>query len=161
MVSYITITCHRFLTLSVPVTFDMKLQPNIGSDRSWVYRCAADISEGEPTSETLAVRFGNSDSTFPGLTQLLASSLVIADANEFKKAFESAQRTNAELLAKSEEAAPAEAPATEKAEPTVEEPKATPEEPAETMAVAEGEAKTESEAKLPEEAEKAEGGNEA
>lgn len=44
------------------VTYEMKLQPNIGSDRSWVYRCHADISEGVPSNETLAIRFGNAES---------------------------------------------------------------------------------------------------
>ena len=41
---------------------DMKLSPNVGSDRSWVWNVAADVSEGEPTAETLAIRFANSDS---------------------------------------------------------------------------------------------------
>ena len=41
---------------------DMKLNPNVGSDRSWVYSTRADISEGVPTSETLAIRFANSES---------------------------------------------------------------------------------------------------
>jgi hypothetical protein len=41
----------------------MQLQPNVGSDRSWVWKVAADYSEGEPTSETLAIRFANSEST--------------------------------------------------------------------------------------------------
>lgn len=40
----------------------MRLQPNIGSDRSWVWKVAADYSETPPTSETLAIRFANSDS---------------------------------------------------------------------------------------------------
>lgn len=40
----------------------MKLQPNIGSDRSWVWKVAADISDGAPQAETLAIRFANSDS---------------------------------------------------------------------------------------------------
>jgi hypothetical protein len=48
----------------VSVTLDMNLQPNIGSDRSWVYSCPADVSKGEPTPETLAVQFRNSNSTF-------------------------------------------------------------------------------------------------
>jgi Ran-binding protein 1 len=39
----------------------MKLQPNIGSDRSWVWKVAADYSENPPTAETLAIRFANSD----------------------------------------------------------------------------------------------------
>ncbi|KAG8702600.1 single stranded nucleic acid binding protein, partial [Ceratobasidium sp. 423] len=43
------------------VTSDMKLQPNVGSDRSWVWKVAADISDGEPTAETLAIRFANKE----------------------------------------------------------------------------------------------------
>jgi hypothetical protein len=42
----------------------MKLKENIGSDRSWVYTATADVSEGVPTVETLAIRFGNSESNF-------------------------------------------------------------------------------------------------
>ena len=45
------------------VTPDMVLKENIGSDRSWVYTATADVSEGVPTVETLAIRFGNSEST--------------------------------------------------------------------------------------------------
>jgi hypothetical protein len=41
---------------------DMKLSPNVGSDRSWVWNAAADVSEGEPEAQTLAIRFANSDS---------------------------------------------------------------------------------------------------
>lgn len=44
------------------VSSDMKLAPNVGSDRSWVWSVAADVSEGEPAAETLAIRFGNSES---------------------------------------------------------------------------------------------------
>ncbi|CAE6528043.1 unnamed protein product [Rhizoctonia solani] len=62
------------------ITNDMKLQPNVGSDRSWVWKVAADISDGEPTAETLAIRFANKD---------------IAD--EYKAAFEAAQETIASL----------------------------------------------------------------
>ena len=40
----------------------MKLAPNVGSDRSWVWNAAADVSEGEPEPQTLAIRFGNSES---------------------------------------------------------------------------------------------------
>jgi Ran-binding protein 1 len=47
------------------VTPDMVLKENIGSDRSWVYTATADVSEGVPTVETLAIRFGNSESNFP------------------------------------------------------------------------------------------------
>ena len=41
---------------------DMKLSPNVGSDRSWVWNAAADVSEGEPEAQTLAIRFGNPES---------------------------------------------------------------------------------------------------
>lgn len=60
------------------VTSDMKLSPNVGSDRSWVYNVAADVADGEPTAETLAIRFANSE-----------------NANGFKEAFEQAQKKNA------------------------------------------------------------------
>ena len=43
------------------VSSDMKLQPNIGSDRSWVWKVAADYSEEPPTPETLAIRFANAE----------------------------------------------------------------------------------------------------
>ncbi|KAI0787079.1 RanBP1 domain-containing protein [Irpex lacteus] len=61
------------------ISSDMKLQPNIGSDRSWVYKVAADYAETPATSETLAIRFANSD-----------------NAGQFKEAFENAQKINAE-----------------------------------------------------------------
>ncbi|PWN33913.1 uncharacterized protein FA14DRAFT_147997 [Meira miltonrushii] len=60
------------------ITSDMKLAPNVGSDRSWVYNVAADVTDGEVSAETLAIRFANSD-----------------NANEFKKSFEEAQTKNA------------------------------------------------------------------
>ncbi|ODO08923.1 ran-binding protein 1 [Cryptococcus wingfieldii CBS 7118] len=59
---------------------EMKLSPNVGSDRSWVYNVAADYTEGEASAETLAIRFGNSE-----------------NANLFKDAFEKAQTHNAEV----------------------------------------------------------------
>lgn len=43
---------------------DMKLSPNVGSDRSWVWNATADVSEGEPEAATLAIRFANSESKF-------------------------------------------------------------------------------------------------
>ncbi|KAJ3926139.1 MAG: hypothetical protein NXY57DRAFT_1114981 [Lentinula lateritia] len=58
----------------------LRLQPNIGSDRSWVWKVAAEYSETPPTSETLAIRFANSE-----------------NAPKFKKEFEAAQKTNAAL----------------------------------------------------------------
>jgi Ran-binding protein 1 len=70
----------------------MVLKENIGSDRSWVYSVAADVSEGAPSAETLAIRFGNSESSpFLNLTNL--------DANLFKTHFEKAQTENAKIFA--------------------------------------------------------------
>ncbi|KAF9221925.1 hypothetical protein BS17DRAFT_881403 [Gyrodon lividus] len=60
------------------ITSDMRLQPNIGSDRSWVWKVTADYAESPPTAETLAIRFANSE-----------------NAKEFKKEFEIAQMINA------------------------------------------------------------------
>jgi len=98
------------------LTSDMKLQPNVGSDRSWVWKVAADYSEEPPTSETLAIRFANSDL-----------------ADDFKKAFESAQKANTELSSKAavpkeSEPAPAPAPAETKEEEKEEEKKEEPKE---------------------------------
>jgi len=62
---------------------EMKLSPNVGSDRSWVYNSSADISEGAPEAATLAIRFANSD-----------------NANLFKEAFLKAQQENQDLLNK-------------------------------------------------------------
>jgi len=62
------------------ITSDMQLQPNIGSDRSWVWKVAADYTENPPTAETLAIRFANSD-----------------NAGQFKAKFEEARESNANL----------------------------------------------------------------
>jgi len=64
---------------------DMKLSPNVGSDRSWVWNAAADVSEGEPEAQTLAIRFANSE-----------------NANAFKEAFIKAQQENEALFKASE-----------------------------------------------------------
>lgn len=53
------------------------LTPNIGSDRSWVYSVTADVSEGEPEAQTLAIRFGNKE-----------------NADKFKEVFDEAKETN-------------------------------------------------------------------
>ncbi|KAJ3860160.1 RanBP1 domain-containing protein, partial [Lentinula novae-zelandiae] len=58
----------------------LRLQPNIGSDQSWVWKVAAEYSETPPTSETLAIRFANSE-----------------NAPKSKKEFEAAQKMNAAL----------------------------------------------------------------
>ncbi|KKA27894.1 hypothetical protein TD95_004276 [Thielaviopsis punctulata] len=63
------------------ITPEMKLSPNVGSDRSWVWNVAADISEGEPEAATLAIRFANSE-----------------NANLFKDAFIDAQTKNEEAF---------------------------------------------------------------
>ncbi|KXN87922.1 Ran-specific GTPase-activating protein, partial [Leucoagaricus sp. SymC.cos] len=67
------------------ISSEMKLQPNIGSDRSWVWKVTADYAENPPTPETLAIRFANPD-----------------NANQFKTAFEDAQKKNAALTASTE-----------------------------------------------------------
>ncbi|CAE6425543.1 unnamed protein product [Rhizoctonia solani] len=82
------------------VTTDMKLQPNVGSDRSWVWKVAADISDGEPTAETLAIRFANKD---------------IAD--QYKEAFENAQAAIANLTSADPDEPPAADPEPEAAAP--------------------------------------------
>ncbi|KAL8793947.1 MAG: hypothetical protein Q9195_003460 [Heterodermia aff. obscurata] len=64
---------------------DMKLSPNVGSDRSWVWNAAADVSEGEPEPQTLAIRFANSE-----------------NANLFKEAFIKAQQENEALFGAAE-----------------------------------------------------------
>ncbi|KAG0642893.1 hypothetical protein HOY80DRAFT_1101974 [Tuber brumale] len=62
---------------------DMKLSPNVGSDRSWVWNTSADVSEGEPEAQTLAIRFANPE-----------------NANLFKQAFMTAQQENEALISK-------------------------------------------------------------
>ena len=43
------------------VSADMRLQPNIGSDRSWVWKVHADYADGVPAPETLAIRFATAE----------------------------------------------------------------------------------------------------
>uniref|UniRef100_A0A0K8SP24 Ran-specific GTPase-activating protein n=1 Tax=Lygus hesperus TaxID=30085 RepID=A0A0K8SP24_LYGHE len=43
------------------VTTDMELKSNCGSDRAWVWSTQADVSDGEPHPEVLAIRFQNAD----------------------------------------------------------------------------------------------------
>lgn len=84
----------------------MKLSPNVGSDRSWVWNAVADVSEGEPEPQTLAIRFANSDSKPYNAVKLpdcIAHGKL--DANEFKEAFIKAQQENQALFAKRELAA--------------------------------------------------------
>ncbi|KAI0335512.1 hypothetical protein GY45DRAFT_1240517 [Cubamyces sp. BRFM 1775] len=89
------------------ISSDMRLQPNIGSDRSWVWKVAADYSENPPTSETLAIRFANAE-----------------NAQQFKDAFENAQKINAGLTGgDSEKKAEEEPAAEEKKEESTEEAK--------------------------------------
>ncbi|KAF9475941.1 hypothetical protein BDN70DRAFT_923660 [Pholiota conissans] len=73
------------------ISGDMRLQPNVGSDRSWVWKVAADYSETPPTSETLAIRFANPE-----------------NAALFKAAFEDGQKKNLALIHGESEAKPAE-----------------------------------------------------
>ncbi|KAJ3071523.1 Ran GTPase-binding protein yrb1 [Podochytrium sp. JEL0797] len=54
------------------ITQEMKLSPNVGSDRSWVYSVAADFAEGEAMPELLAIRFGNSENADKFKTEFIA-----------------------------------------------------------------------------------------
>lgn len=76
----------------------MNLSPNVGSDRSWVWNAAADVSEGEPEAQTLAIRFANSESQLTADTLVIALLIAILDANLFKESFIKAQQDNAALF---------------------------------------------------------------
>lgn len=94
----------------------MKLSPNVGSDRSWVWNAAADVSEGEAEAATLAIRFANAESKFVlHQSRCYTSSnwqfdnqmrilrlMLLADANLFKDAFVKAQQENEALFSKAE-----------------------------------------------------------
>jgi Ran-binding protein 1 len=81
----------------------MKLSPNVGSDRSWVWNAAADVSEGEPEAQTLAIRFANSESKCsPCTLERTFANVVFADANAFKESFIKAQQENEALFKASE-----------------------------------------------------------
>ena len=43
------------------LTADMELKENAGSDRSWMWHTNADVSDGEPKAEQLAVKFKNAE----------------------------------------------------------------------------------------------------
>jgi hypothetical protein len=60
---YLKVQCD-WLADIIAVVPEMKLSPNVGSDRSWVWNAAADVSEGEAEAVTLAIRFANSESAF-------------------------------------------------------------------------------------------------
>ncbi|KNE59018.1 hypothetical protein AMAG_03368 [Allomyces macrogynus ATCC 38327] len=75
------------------VTEDMKLQPNVGSDRSWVWTAKGDYSDETIKTEMLAVRFPTA-----------------ALANRFKAKFDECQAWNAALIAGSAHAGDANAP---------------------------------------------------
>ncbi len=58
----------------------MVLKSNVGSDRSWVYNCAADFAEDEARPEVFAIRFGSSE-----------------NADKFKAKFEECAEINEQL----------------------------------------------------------------
>lgn len=79
----------------------MKLSPNVGSDRSWVWNAAADVSEGEPEAQTLAIRFANSESMiYQYILRLYKGDMLTieSDAGLFKEAFIKAQQENEALF---------------------------------------------------------------
>ncbi|CAM6032133.1 unnamed protein product [Sphagnum compactum] len=67
----------RDLLLVIP---EMKLVPNVGSDRSWIWNTPSDMSESESTAELLAIRFAN-----------------VEIALGFKEKFEKAQKINSDI----------------------------------------------------------------
>ncbi|KNE57850.1 hypothetical protein AMAG_04695 [Allomyces macrogynus ATCC 38327] len=75
------------------VTEDMKLQPNVGSDRSWVWTAKGDYSDETIKTEMLAVRFPTAPL-----------------ANRFKAKFDECQAWNAALIAGTAHAGDANAP---------------------------------------------------
>lgn len=72
----------------------MKLAPNVGSDRSWVYNTPADVSEGEPRAELLAIRFASSERK-RNFVLVHVFTFTFLDANLFKEHFDRAKRINA------------------------------------------------------------------
>ncbi|XP_022108904.1 ran-specific GTPase-activating protein-like [Acanthaster planci] len=74
------ICANHFIT---PV---MKLQPNCGSERAWVWSTPADFADEEAKGETLAIRFAN-----------------VENAQKFKDVFEECQRMISEQEKKDNE----------------------------------------------------------
>ena len=87
------------------VTHGMELQSHLASDRSWVYKCPEDLTDGISSSKTLAIRFANATSKRRSSTDLSLAYLSpsYSDANLFKEAFEKAQASNIAILAKEKE----------------------------------------------------------
>nr|BAK00269.1 predicted protein [Hordeum vulgare subsp. vulgare] len=56
---------------------ELKLEPNVGSDRSWVWSCPMDYAEEPATPELFAIRFAN-----------------VENATLFKQEFKKAQKLN-------------------------------------------------------------------
>ncbi|CAG8486536.1 593_t:CDS:2 [Paraglomus brasilianum] len=96
------------------VTPEMQLSPNVGSDRSWVWSVAADVSDGEPKAETLAIRFANPE-----------------NANTFKEKFLEVREINTELMNKTKNKEQDSSKESDKAETKSEESKQTDKSPTE------------------------------
>ena len=50
----------------------MKLRPNCGSDRAWIWSVSADFADETPKPELLAVRFANAESKYSQLILFIA-----------------------------------------------------------------------------------------
>lgn len=68
------------MPITIAILPQVKLQENVGSDRSWVWT-TPDSAEDQPTDEVFAIRFANSE-----------------NAQAFKQQFESAQKANEPLF---------------------------------------------------------------
>lgn len=66
----------------------LKLEQNVGSDKSWVWTTPFDYAEETPKKEVFAIRFGT-----------------VEKANQFKEEFEKAQAINKDIIEKNSEKA--------------------------------------------------------
>lgn len=96
----------------------LKLAPNVGSDRSWVWT-ATDFSEEAPTVELLAIRFATPESALR-LFHRWPHSHAISDAKEFKEKFENCQKEMNNMPTSPQK--PADKPAEKPADKPVEKP---------------------------------------
>ncbi|BES97689.1 RanBP1 domain [Nesidiocoris tenuis] len=64
------------------VTPDMELKSSCDSDRAWVWSTNADVSDGEPNSEILAIRFQNADAAKKWKDKFEEAKAIVAKAKE-------------------------------------------------------------------------------
>jgi Ran-binding protein 1 len=57
----------------------MELNPNVSSDRSWVYSVPADFADGEAKPELLAVRFANPENAEKFKAKFIECQKIVAE----------------------------------------------------------------------------------